>query len=485
MSDSIIMMDWTRHNEVSTDDLNRLIWNQIIFSLLYDEVAIQDETIVCSRKLPQWFGNDKDFRLLEELFDCGGLKVLKRPLEAYPSSILKDIAQESPISGRRLHLKDYSVGNAGQRLRFKEQQVAFHSRLDAYLNSTDGRQAHRFAGSKGLVSTNLFKEFGDLLVEVLIADKWKWWLDESFKNISKNVRDEFKDYVLNPELAVRRIEDSARGDGTRLVPPGPLRLTTAMAVRVAKTYDRSTSSELQDLIETVFAKPYCKREGADGRFGLHLHELPVKLDSSPLLNEPEEAAPGQVEIVKLRIFDVPLPTAEPGFAAVVNKVRSKKSCEELRRTMKSLDSAVLSRREEAIRKAIDDTADKWTWVADDFAREYSRNKIKIRAKSVTFATFVANVLKGSCYGMLVGSSLNEINKAVTSGSAPFVSAVAVGAAVGAAKDAIESGVYQLVGDSASNLLRRELLRLRLKTKLRHAVDWRRVPHPAVGKSEES
>ena len=429
MSDSIIMMDWTRHNEVSTDDLDRLIWNQIICSLLYDEVAIQDETIVCSRKLQQWFGNDEGFRLLEELFDRGGLKVLKRPLEAYPST-LKDIAQECPISGRRLHLKDYSVGNAGQRLRFTEQQVAFHSRLDAYLNSTHDRQAHRFTGSKRLVSTNLFKEFGELLVEVLTADKWQWWLNESFKHITERVRGDFEEYVRNPELAVRRIEDSARGEGTRLVPSGsdPLRLTTAIAVRVAKTYGSSTASELQDLIETVFAKPYCTREGADGRFGRHLHELPVELDSSPLLNEPEEAAAGQVEIVQLRLVDVPLPTAEPGFAAVVNEVRSKKSCQELRRTMESLDCAVLSRREGAIRKAIDDAADKWTWVADDFAREYSRNKI--RARNVTFATFTGSILKGACYGLVFGFSVDEINKAITltgstlpSGLAPLVGAV--------------------------------------------------------------
>jgi len=480
------MMDWTRHNEVSTDDPDRLIWNQIICSLLYDEVAVQDETIVCSRKLPQWFGNDKGFRLLEELFDCGGLRVLKRPLEAYPSKY-KDIAQECPITGRRLHLKDYSVGNAGQRLRFTKKQVAFHSRLDSYLNNTHGRHTHRFAGSKRIVSTSLFKEFGDLLVEVLTADKWQWWLNESFKHITERSREDFEEYVRNPELAVRRIEDSAPGEGTRLVPSGsgPLQLTTAIAVRVAMTYGGLTASELQDLIETVFAQPYCKREGADGRFGRHLHELPVELDSSPLLDEPEEATPGQVEIVQLRLVDVPLPTAEPGFAAVVNEVRSKTSCQELRRSMESLDYAVLSRREGAIRKAIDDAADKWTWVADDFAREYSRNKIG--TKGVTLATFTVSVLKDAFYGLALGSTVDTIKKVFTTMDPTLPSGLApiIGAAAGLAMGAIESGVYQLVGDSAIDLLRRERQRLRLKSKLRRAVDWRRVPHPAIGKSEAS
>jgi hypothetical protein len=261
-------------------------------------------------------------------------------------------------------------------------------------------------------------------------------------------------------------------------------LTTAIAVRVAKTYDNETASELQDLIETVFAKPYCKREGADGRFGRHLHELPVELDSSPLLNEPEEAAPGQVEIVQLDIVDVPLPTAEPGFAAVVNKVQSKTSCQKLRMTMESLDRAVLSRREEAIRKAIDDAAEKWKWVADDFASEYSRKKI--RARNVTFATFKVSVLKDAFYGLFFGSSLDVLNKVMTStGSTEPSHLPFLGAAFGAASGAFESGVYQLVGDSVIGLLRRQRQRFQLKTKLRRAVDWRRVPHPAIGKSEAS
>ena len=48
MSSSIFMMDWTRENEVSANEWELFVWHQMICSLIHDEVAAQDETLVMS-----------------------------------------------------------------------------------------------------------------------------------------------------------------------------------------------------------------------------------------------------------------------------------------------------------------------------------------------------------------------------------------------------------------------------------------------------
>lgn len=86
-------MDWTRDNEVSVDQWELFVWHQMICSLIHDEVAVQDETLVMSKKLPRWFGKPETFPILREVFEFGGLTVLRRPLEAYFEEDLRDRAR--------------------------------------------------------------------------------------------------------------------------------------------------------------------------------------------------------------------------------------------------------------------------------------------------------------------------------------------------------------------------------------------------------
>lgn len=75
-SDTIIMMDWTRDNEVpdhTNGGWRYFVWHQLICSLIHQDVEAQDETLVMSKNLPKWFGARETFPILEEVFDCGGL----------------------------------------------------------------------------------------------------------------------------------------------------------------------------------------------------------------------------------------------------------------------------------------------------------------------------------------------------------------------------------------------------------------------------
>jgi len=477
------MMDWTRHNEVSADNPEHLIWDQIILSLLYDEVAVQDETLVCSKKLAKWFLDKEQFEILKEVFECGGLKVLRRPLEAYPEE-LKDLAEKNPIIGRRSHLTKHSVDNDGNLLRFDDkQQLAFHDTLDKFL--IEKPDAYRFAGSKQLVSKNIFQDFGDLLEQVLLEDKWKQWLDPRFEHVDESVKNDFVGYIRDPEKAIKRIAKfHSKEEAQRLLPPGsgPLRLTTAIAVRVAATYPKDAANELQSLIETVFANPYCKREGADGRYGRHVDDLPIEVDLSSQMDDSQEETAGRIEVVELDAIDVKLPLPEPGFAKVVNEVR-RESGKNLRKAIITLDSAVIDREEQAIDKAIHATMDAWKLVADDFATKYSR--LNIETIDARVSAFTMNTRKGISYGLLTGYGAETIKWAYNAlnspepMTSPFPVWTVLGTSVGVISGALHSGLVELAGDFVFNELQRRRNQIEMRSKLENAVAWKRRLHPAI------
>ena len=47
---SIVMVDWARHNEVTSSTRYEFLWHQMLLSLLYDEVFAQDEILLMQRK---------------------------------------------------------------------------------------------------------------------------------------------------------------------------------------------------------------------------------------------------------------------------------------------------------------------------------------------------------------------------------------------------------------------------------------------------
>jgi hypothetical protein len=89
----------------------------MLLSLLYADVLAQDETLVCSEKMASWFSDGESFSLLEQLVECGGLSVLKRPWERYPPG-LRVQALRQPIASRREQLEKFSVNNDGAPLQF-------------------------------------------------------------------------------------------------------------------------------------------------------------------------------------------------------------------------------------------------------------------------------------------------------------------------------------------------------------------------------
>jgi hypothetical protein len=445
MGRSIVMVDWSRFNQPTQKSRDEFLWHQILLSILYDDVLAQDETLLCSEKLADWFPDSESFRLLEQLVDCGGLCVLKRPWQAYPKD-LQELATQQPIAARRAHLEGYSAYNDGTRVCFSKKQLAFQNRLEALLSTRP--RAHRFAGSRSKSGVDVMQQFAKLLARVLADPRYEKWLRRKFPNISQKTTEKFIKFVEYPNLAIERIIEA--GQQPRFTPqPGDLVLSTALAVQAAATYAEE-AEHLQNLIETVFARPFCEREDAEGRYGDALRDLPYTVD----VNHAEEV--GNLDAVKVRVpvkVSVGLPSPGIDFADIIEGLRAKDSVKELRRAMQNLVTETNLRRAE----------DAWTGVSADLA------------------------------SMLASGSSKEINVwmlMIEAGRGVFASVMADFSS----RPTIDDLPHRLFTSAAGALLdvaggmfvkvaRADLERQRITPLLEEAVKFQCVPHPAIAELE--
>lgn len=199
---SVVLVDWSRHNEPTAHSRNSLLYELMLLSLLYDEVLVQDEILVCSKNMARWFSEPESFRLFEELFAVAGIVLLKRPLEKYPPE-LQESAQKKPVTVRSEYLEQFSVGNDGKQLRFTNEQRIFQTRLEACLLASPS--AHRDAGSKSALREDLMQSFGSLLSTVLTDERYSKWRRRRFPGFSPRMAQDFLAFVRDPAAASRRI----------------------------------------------------------------------------------------------------------------------------------------------------------------------------------------------------------------------------------------------------------------------------------------
>jgi hypothetical protein len=416
----------------------------MLLSLLYDEVSAQDETFLCSRRMTRWFRDQKDFRLLEELFECRGLRVLKRPWEKYPKE-LKDEAWEKTITARRKHLTDFSVENNGKPLHFSKAQVEFHKNLENLLLNHEAY--HRYAGSKKKPGQDVMREFATLLELVLTDRRYKKWLKRNFGSITPRVADDFVRFIHDPASAIDYLKKARAGLSPRFTPQaGGPPFSTALAVQLAATY-RNEAKELQDLIETVFAKPFCQEEQADGRYGPLLRDLPI-----PLEGVETEGGMGRIFSVEVKV-KVPLilPLPSPNFSKVINEVRESRNGRNLRNAMSLLSDDL----------TFANATSAWKHVAADLASTVpSANK-----KEIGLCMAVSRIVKDTVYGTIVDFLL----------SPPTTLQEGI---VRIGKSALPP-VSSFGGDLVSELRGAYLERQSISRDLEKAVEFSCVRHPTV------
>ena len=450
MNRSIVMVDWSRHNEPTPCTRDEFLWHQMLLSLLYDDVFAQDETLVCSKKMSRWLHDSESFRLLEQLFECGGMGVLKRPWERYPRE-LQERALELPITARREHLERFSVNNDGEQIRFDDKQRAFHNRLEAFLVGRP--HAHRHAGSEKKLGKDLMQEFGNLLATVLTDGRYNKWLKSRFKNITPGIAEDFVRFIHDPSKAIERLKRKRPDRPPRFTPQsGGLVFSTALAVQVAATYRKEEAEELQGLIETVFARPFCQDEGAEGRYGRLLRDLPFPL-------EVEEEETGIADVVKVEVLvkaPLRLPWPGPNFAEIIEKVRESASGKNLRGAMNQLGYDL----------TFATAKNAWEAVTADIASMASSPKMK----EIELRMLAVTAGKGLFYGVMADLMLR------TPHSLDDVSSHLPGPLLGT--------LFSVGGDLYPKLRQADLERQQISQPLEKAVEFTCVPHPTIKAAQD-
>ncbi len=383
---SIVMIEWSRYVTPTHQKRDEFLWHQIVMSLLYDEVLAQDQTILCSKDMADWFGNRSDFGLLEELFECGGLVMLKRPSARYPAE-LRDKLSTHPIAARIEQLEKFSAHNDGSEVIFSPAQRQFHNLLENFIREPRRNYAHREAGVLTNRS-NLMGDFSQLLQEVLTDKRYEKWLKSEFQRITPAIAQDFVRFAEEPERAIARVY-SHRQTSPRVTPLSDKpQFSTALAVQVASTYPNDAATALQSLVETVFARPFCQEENADGRYGRLLRSLPTDIEL--------ENAGESISLVHIEPSVLRLPTLRPGYSKIINAVREGKSGRNLRMAMGLFGADPIF---SSVTKA-------WNDVADDLASLMNSSETRTIELHTVALRYGKSMLVGVAVGDLVARAFH-------------------------------------------------------------------------------
>jgi hypothetical protein len=433
----------TRPDEVTVRTRDEFLWHQMLLSLLYDNVFAHDETLVCSKKLARWFPDNESFRLLEQIVDCGGLGVLKRPVGRYPDD-LQALALTQPITAREKHLEKFSVNNDGTPIVFDKRQREFHRRLEALLMNHP--RVHRDAGLEKRLGTDLMQEFGRLLVTVLTDGRYRRWLKSRFKNITSQIAGDFVEFVDNPATAIARLERANQSPRFTRLSAIPV-FSTALAVQVAATYPKREAKDLTDLIVSVFAGPFCRDEGAEGRYGRRVRDLPFVLEAEDSQVTVDDVMRVEVEV---RI-SVRLPRMGLDYSEILGKVRESASGRNLRHAMNQLGYDPTF---DVVKRA-------WEAVSADITSMASSSK----TKEIQLRMVAISAGKGLLWGAMADFMLRPPQSL---GDLPSrLPASLLGA------------LFSVGGDLYPRLRKLDLERQRISRQLEAAVEFTCVRHPAI------
>jgi hypothetical protein len=439
---SVVLVDWSRLNEPTATNRNSLLYEMMLLSLVYDQVLVQDEVFMVSHKLSRWFQGSHSFGFLEELLDTGSVVLLKRPLSAYPMD-LRDLAQDQPVTGRKLHLQKFSVNNDGKPITFTSEQEEFHSRLEACLRRS--QRAHRPAGRVQLAG-GLMHAFGERLTHVLNSPDYAAWRQSRFgKGREKEqMWKDFVKYVGDPDAAIHRVRSKGQQPKYTPTAQGPI-FNTALAVQVAATYPLPQAHAMQGVIETVFAVPFCESEDAAGRYGPALRELPL-----PLKREDGDAGLTRVSVEAEVRIPIGLPQPKRGFGRILQKVRNG-SGKDLRKAMGQLDTDPNFRY----------LSQAWQAVADDLASQTMKMGRKVNVRTVV--------------GHICGAAMSEAFVDWVHGHPPQ----SVEEAVSWLPAKLAGPTLAIGGGLLYRALRADLKRQEISEKLVNAVQFRCVKIPSL------
>ncbi|MBZ0131710.1 hypothetical protein [Candidatus Methylomirabilis sp.] len=381
---SIVLTDWAADVDHLRADQDAVIYQLLILSLLYDQILIQDELLVLSDPLAAWFGRGEGQRIWDEALDVGSLVILRHPLSAYPTAELKEYAHQHPLHARAEYLHRFGAKDEHP-FNPTPIQRAFYSIVEASLSRDTGRT--REVGA--LRRTEIMPRFAATLESVLRNPNLPWF-KATFPALEQEDVRHFQEYVVEPAHLVNELV--SRGVTFNMVPDGSGQptLNRALAYQAASLFPPATETAFRQLIQSVFALPFCWRENAVGRYGGILKAVPPALSRSST----PRTLDGPSVIVDAHV-NVPLamPRLEPGFAKAIGEVRDSPAGKHLREAVARLGKSL----------TFDEQKARWAAVAEELAKRVATPC----EFGVSLDSVVHRLIEGALTGAIVHQALES------------------------------------------------------------------------------
>lgn len=319
----IILTHWNA-GVFSAKTLSQVLPELVVYALMYDEVLIREEDLLTNHPITSLLSDPDNLRFFEELLATGAVKLLRLPVQEYPTGRQFDPTR-LPITARA---EEHELRRTfkGRPWRPTAKEKRLFGRLDRVVS--DHESASRF--HRPFPEGN---PFADELAEVLEnRDVYGLASVPSFRQIDPHTADAFIRFCREPGAWLRFLQDA----GVRTPITGPdAGFFRSAAYQCSKLLP--TPSRMQHLVESAYAATYCDREASEGRYGGRLVELPV--------NRRVRQSGDWVDDIMVRVAAAPTSAAvsiciDPRTAAVVALTRESDAFEQLQRTLAQLGQLV-------------------------------------------------------------------------------------------------------------------------------------------------
>jgi hypothetical protein len=301
--------------------LPQLLPELAVYSLLYDEVLIREEDLITNRRVLKLLSQPNNFAVFSEMLMSGLVKLLRLPLDTYPSGRKFDPVR-LPISAR---VEEHEVRRSykGKPWKATRWEWQLFERLDGIIATYPSASRYHAPFAQG----NMFAaQMADIL-----ENRTAFQLSDHpvFGHLDDHTADQFLLFSREPEAWQRFLHDHDFDNPITGADSGFYRSAAYQCSDFLPT-----PRAARRLVESVYAATYYEREGSDGRYGgSELVELPFRYES-----DAERAAAAE-EACRIEVTPT-LATAtiklQPGIARVLAQTRESNEFRNVRQSIEAL-----------------------------------------------------------------------------------------------------------------------------------------------------
>ena len=301
--------------------LQQLLPELAVYSLLYDEVLIREEDLITNRAVLRLLSQPNNFAVFSEMLMSGLVKLLRLPLNTYPSGRKFDPVR-LPISAR---VEEHELRRSykGKPWRATKWEWQLFERLDAIVATYASASRHHAPFAQGNI-------FAAQLADIL-ENRTSFQLRDHpvFGYLDDHTADQFVLFCREPDAWQRFLHERGFDNPITGADSGFYRSAAYQCSDFL-----ATPRAARRLVESVYAATYCEREASDGRYGgSELVELPFRYQSDA------ERATAAEEACRIEVAPT-LATAtiklQPGIARILAQTRESNEFQKVRQSIEAL-----------------------------------------------------------------------------------------------------------------------------------------------------